>query len=44
MEFSSIIILAVYGFGFITVIILLIYLLFRRIKIKETEDFEERDN
>jgi hypothetical protein len=38
-----------YGFGLEGVfwgglLIILIYLIFRRIKIKKTEDFEDRDN
>jgi len=44
MEVPAIIILAIYGFGFFVIFSLLIYLIFRRIKIKKTEDFENRDN
>jgi len=44
MDVPSIIILTIYGIGFLVVLALLIYLIFRRSKIKETEDFEERDN
>jgi hypothetical protein len=44
MDTPSIIILSIYGFGFIAVLSILIYLIFRRVKIKETEDFEDRDN
>jgi len=44
MDTPSIIILSVYGFGFIVILAILIYLIFRRAKIKETEDFEDRDN
>lgn len=44
MEVSAILILGVYGFGFLIVIALLIYLIFRRIAIKKKEDFEKREN
>jgi hypothetical protein len=38
------IIIGVEGLIFVIVIILLIYLVVRRIRIKETENFEDRDN
>lgn len=44
MDMPGIIILSIYGIGFLILIALLIYLIFRRIRIKETEDFEKRDN
>ena len=44
MDFPAMIILGIYGFGFLVIIILLIYLIFRRVNIKETEDFENREN
>lgn len=44
MDVPSIIILSIYVFGFFIVTILLIYLIFRRVKIKDTENFEKRDN
>jgi hypothetical protein len=44
MDVPGIVILSIYGFGFIVVAILLLYLIFRRVRIKETEDFEKRDN
>lgn len=33
-----------YGFGFIVLIILLIYVIVNRIEEKKREDFEKRDN
>jgi len=44
MEVSAVIILGIYGLGFLIVIALLIYLVFRRIEIKKKEDFEDREN
>jgi len=44
MDFASIIILVVYGGGFIVIFGIFIYLIFRRSRIKESEDFEEREN
>jgi len=44
MELPAVIILGIYGFGFLVVITLLIFLIFRRIRVKKTEDFEDRDN
>lgn len=44
MKVSAILILGIYAFGFLIVLALLIYLIFRRIAIKKTEDFENRDN
>lgn len=38
------IILAIYGLGGIAILMILIYLIIRRIRIKEKEDFEYRDN
>ena len=38
------IIIGMEGLIFIIIIILLIYLVVRRIRIKETENFEDRDN
>lgn len=38
------IIIGMEGLFFVIVIILLIYLIIRRINIRETEDFEDRDN
>ncbi len=44
MDIPSMIILGIYSIGFLVVIFLLIYLIFRRIDIKKTEDFEDREN
>lgn len=44
MEATTNIIISIYALGFIIVVLLLVYLLMRRINIKEREDFEERDN
>jgi hypothetical protein len=38
------IIIGVEGLIFVIVIVILIYLVIRRIRIKETENFEDRDN
>jgi len=44
MDIASIIIISVYGAGFIVVFGIIIYLIFRRSRIKETEDFDDREN
>ena len=44
MDLVSIIILIIYGGGFIIIFGIIIYLIFRRSRIKETEDFEDREN
>jgi uncharacterized membrane protein len=44
MDTPAIVIMSLYGLGFIIMVILLIYLIFRRIHIKESEDFEKRNN
>jgi len=44
MDAPALAIISIYSFGFIVVIVLLIYLIFRRIRIKEQENFEKRDN
>lgn len=44
MDLASIIILIIYGGGFIIILGIVIYLIFRRSRIKETEDFDDRDN
>jgi hypothetical protein len=44
MDLASVIILSVYGAGFIVVFGIIIYLIFRRSRIKETEDFDDREN
>jgi len=44
MDLASIFILVVYGGGFVVILGILVYLIFRRTKIKESEDFEDRDN
>jgi len=44
MDTPSIIIVAVYVIGFIVIIALLIYLIFRRIDITKKGDFEDRSN
>lgn len=44
MNFWGKVILNVYGILIGVVIIILIYLIFRRIKAKKLEDFEKRDN
>lgn len=44
MDAPAIIILSIYAFGFLAIVIMLIYLIFRRARIKKQEDFEERDN
>jgi hypothetical protein len=44
MDTPAIVIIGIYGFGFLIVGILLVYLIFRRRRIKKTEDFEEREN
>ncbi len=38
------VILWIYAIGAVIAVILLIYFIIRRIKIKKKEDFEERDN
>lgn len=38
------IIFALYGIFIVVAFIIIIYLIFRRIKIKKQEDFEQRDN
>jgi len=44
MDLASVIILSIYGAGFIVVFGIIIYLIFRRSRIKETEDFDDREN
>lgn len=44
MDTPSAVILSIYGFGFLILGVLLVYLIFRRRRVKKTEDFEKRDN
>ena len=44
MNTASTIILGVYGLAGLAIVILIVYLIIRRIKIKKDEDFEKRDN
>jgi len=44
MDLASIIVLIIYGGGFMVIVGILTYLLVRRLRIKKTEDFEEREN
>ena len=44
MTLVPFLILGLYGLGGLAVLVALIYLIIRRINIKETEDFEDRDN
>ena len=44
MDLASIVILIIYGSGFTVILGILIYLIFRRSRIKENEDFEDREN
>lgn len=37
-------IFGIYAIGVITVIIIIVYLIIRRIELKKQEDFEKRDN
>jgi hypothetical protein len=44
MDTGAKVILSLYAFGAVVVIILLIYLIDKRIKDRDKEDFEKRDN
>lgn len=44
MDFDSIVILGIQVLVWAAVLIILIYLVIRRIEIKKREDFEDRDN
>lgn len=44
MDWIGILIIALYAFFFATCVILLVYFIIRRVKIKKTEDFEKRNN
>lgn len=44
MDWELVVIFTIHGVIWGTAIVLLIYLLFRRLKIRKTEDFEKRDN
>lgn len=44
MLFNPITIIALYGLAILAVIGILVYLVIRRVKLKEEETFEKRDN
>jgi len=44
MDFITGVLLSIEGLFFLFMMLTLIYLIFRRIKIKENENFDERDN
>lgn len=44
METAAIVITTIYGLAIATMLVLLIYLIFKRIKDKKQEHFEKRDN
>ena len=44
MDFITSAILGVQGFFLLGAIVILIWLIFRRIRLKKEEDFEKRDN
>ncbi len=43
-DMTAFLIVCFYALGIAAVIIILVFLVFRRIRIKKTEDFEKRDN
>jgi len=44
METFTEILLSIYGVIGLAVLVIIVYLIFRRIEIKKKEDFEKRDN
>jgi len=44
MGLAEKILFSVYGLAFLALLIILIYLLFRRLEIREKENFEKREN
>ncbi|MGB5362636.1 MAG: hypothetical protein WBN17_04960 [Aureibaculum sp.] len=44
MDFDSIVIMGIQVLIWVAIVIILIYLVVRRIEIKKREDFEDRDN